>query len=991
MLLSLVLFAQSPACCAATLRVRVPEGTGTVYAAGSLPALGNWRPDGVALTGQGTERTVTVTVPAGTTFEYKFTLGSWDREAIATNGAIPPNYRLRVDHDTVVTHEITAFKRDARDYLTDWKGSGVLGRLAYWPDVRSRFLASARHVEIWLPPGYDSATSQRYPVLYMHDGQNLFDPRLAFGGVDWGVDEAVVRLVQRGVIPPIIVVGVWNSSARTTEYSPWHRAPDYARFLIEELIPGVNAEFRTLTGPANTAVMGSSMGGLLSYYLVSHHPQVFGACGCISTHFPLSAAVLRSLNAASGTTRPDTTPYILKDIAAGFRVPKGTRYWFDYGTQGLDSAYAPTHAAVRAWLLKQKLVEGRDFVVQAYPGATHNEASWRARLEDPLTFLFAQNVPRQAVPEWSTNAIWYQIFVERFRNGDPSNDPTPHDLEGVTDEPPPPNWRPTPWTHDWYAQEPWAKATGKDFYTTVYFRRYGGDLQGVLDRLDYLQRLGVTALYLNPINDAPSLHKYDARNYHHVDRNFGPNPRGDEALIAKEDPVNPASWQWTAADSLFLKLVREVHRRGMRVIMDYSWNHTGVSFWAWRDILKNQASSRYAGWYEIERFDDPATRDTNEFKYRGWVGVPWLPELKKVGRPPGQTHGAIEGNLVPEVREHVFAVTRRWLDPNGDGNPSDGVDGFRLDVAEMVPLGFWRDYRQFVRRINPEAYLVGEVWWEQWPDRMYDPSPWLSGPVFDAVMNYRWYAVTRNFFAGAVPRLTASAYARQLDSLGSGVPIPKQRAMLNLTASHDTPRFGTDLFNPGRYKYHVNPREDSSYRIGRPDSTIRAAREQILVQLFTWVGAPEIWNGDEVGMWGADDPDERKPVVWSDLRYEDEATDPFGRPRRPDPVRPDTALFRTYQRLIALRRQHARLFAEGAVKWLVTDDAGGLLAYERSLGNQTAIVAFNVSDVSRPIAVDARGTYRTAWPARSGLALTASGGKLRSRLQPHSARIWIRP
>ncbi len=225
----------------------------------------------------------------------------------------------------------------------------------------------------------------------------------------------------------------------------------------------------------------------------------------------------------------------------------------------------------------------------------------------------ADAAPNLAVPAWSADAVWYQIFVERFRNGDPSNDPTAHDIEGFEPQPVPQGWAPTPWTQDWYRQEPWAKATSRDFYGTVQSRRYGGDLEGVLDRLDYLQHLGVTALYLNPINDAPSLHKYDARNYAHIDRNFGPDPRGDEARIATENPADPATWKWTAADSLFLTLVREVHRRGMRIIMDYSWNHTGTSFWAWRDVLKNQRNSRFADWYEIERFDDPATPDTNEF------------------------------------------------------------------------------------------------------------------------------------------------------------------------------------------------------------------------------------------------------------------------------------------------------------------------------------------------------------------------------------------
>jgi glycosidase len=591
-------------------------------------------------------------------------------------------------------------------------------------------------------------------------------------------------------------------------------------------------------------------------------------------------------------------------------------------------------------------------------------------------------------PSWAADAIWYQIFVERFRNGDPSNDPTPHDMVGVTDEPVPAGWRPTPWTQDWYAREPWAAATGKDFYGTVNFRRYGGDLQGLLDRLDYLQDLGVTALYLNPINDAPSLHKYDARTYHHIDRNFGPNPRGDEARMAAETPWDPATWGWTAADSLFLALVREVHRRGMRIIVDYSWNHTGITFWAWRDLLAHQRDSRFADWYEVQRFDDPATADTNEFAYRGWVGVPWLPEWKKVGRPEGQTHGAIDGNLVPAVRDLVFAVTRRWLDPDGDGDLSDGVDGFRLDVAEMVPLGFWREYRTFVRSINPEAYLVGEVWWETWPDKMYDPAPWLQGDVFDAVMNYRWYMPTRSFFAGAPPGFSPTAYAAHLDSLGAGIGPSYRKAMMNLAASHDTPRFGTSVYNLGRYKYHANPREDPDYRIDRPDERTRRIQAMILVQQFTYVGAPHVWNGDEVGMWGADDPDERKPVVWGDLTHDDEITHPFGRPRNRDRVAPDTAMFRVYRDLIALRKRHLRLFVDGPLHWLLTDDARGLLAYERVRGEQRAIVAFNPSDEPHEISVAADGTYRVGYPA--GGAAVVAHGTLTASLPPRSAMVWVR-
>ncbi|HSR15753.1 MAG TPA: glycoside hydrolase family 13 protein, partial [Gemmatimonadales bacterium] len=605
----------------------------------------------------------------------------------------------------------------------------------------------------------------------------------------------------------------------------------------------------------------------------------------------------------------------------------------------------------------------------------------------PLVFLFGQRTLSQT-PPWAAQAIWYQIFPERFRNGDRGNDPTAADVAPFTPDPMPPGWQPTPWGWDWYRQEPWAAATGRDFYGTVQFRRYGGDLQGILDRLDYLERLGVTALYLNPINDAPSLHKYDARSYHHIDHNFGPDPQGDQAIMAAEDAADPSTWRWTSADSLFLALVGEVHRRGMKIIVDFSWNHTGVNFWAWQDILRNQQRSRYAGWYEIERFDDPSTPDTSEFAYRGWVGVPSLPEWKKVGRPAGLTHGPIEGNLVPGVRDLVFAVTRRWLDPNGDGDPSDGIDGFRLDVAEMVPLGFWRDYRRFVRSINPEAYLVGEVWWEAWPDRMYDPAPWLQGDVFDAVMNYRWYTMARRLFAGAQPAIGPSAYAAGIDSLQAGIAPSYQRAMMNLTASHDTPRFGTSIYNPGRYKYMVTPRDNPGYRIDRPDARTRQIQRMILVQQFTAPGAPHVWNGDEVGMWGADDPDPRKPMVWDDLQYDDEVADPFGRPRARNRVAPDTAMFRLYQELIALRTGHLALFAEGEMTWLMTDDQRGLLAYRRRLDDQEAMVAFNLSASPQDLELGGPGRYRLAFPSVPDAG--SRTGPFRVRLNPKDAMVWIR-
>ena len=379
---------QAAQCCEVTLQATVPEGTGTVYLAGSVDSLGPWRPDGQAMTGEGRERSARIVVPPQTDLEYKFTLGSWDRQATGPTGIPMPNFALRVDDHQVVRHDIGGFKADPVTYMNDWQGSGVQGTLVYWQDVASSFLEESRHVGIWLPPGYDA--DERYPVLYMHDGQNLFDPRLTGNGEIWDVDDAVVGLVDSGEIPPVIVVGAFNSADRFFEYSPWHGASDYARFLIEELMPRVNEEFSTLTGPGNTAVMGSSMGGLLSYYLVTHHPDVFGACGCISSHFVLSEAWRPASPANDRSDQTlDETPFIIRDIENGHTVPDGVRYWFDYGTEGTDAPYHGPHEAVRAWLLEQGLQDGEDFVMAVYEGAGHNEASWRARLDDPLRFLFS--------------------------------------------------------------------------------------------------------------------------------------------------------------------------------------------------------------------------------------------------------------------------------------------------------------------------------------------------------------------------------------------------------------------------------------------------------------------------------------------------------------------------------------------------------------------------------------------------------------------------
>lgn len=595
-----------------------------------------------------------------------------------------------------------------------------------------------------------------------------------------------------------------------------------------------------------------------------------------------------------------------------------------------------------------------------------------------LLLLFVLTVTEP--PKWAQEAVWYQIFVERFHNADPTNDPTPESIRGSWPQMSPEGWAVTPWTQDWYRMDPWAEAAGLDFYTAVQLRRYGGDLQGVIDRLDYLADLGITALYLNPLNDAPSLHKYDARHYHHIDVNFGPDPAFDNALIATETPDDPSTWTWTLADLAFIDLIEQAHRRGIRVILDVSWNHTGKTFWAWKDVLEKGRESRYADWYEIESFDP--------FRYSGWAGVPELPELRKIGAE-GRVHGRpVPGNLHPEVKQHIFDVTRRWMDPNGDGDPSDGVDGFRLDVAELVPVAFWRDYNRFVKSINPDAYLVGEVWWDKWPDSMVDPAPWVNGPVFDAVMNYRWYMPTRSYFADALPRVhTASEYIHHLDSVARGQSPAVRRAMMNLTASHDTERFGTSILNSGnRYKYRMSPRETEAFRVDKPDAWTRRLQAMVLAHQFTYIGAPHIWNGDELGMWGGDDPDMRKPIIWPGMDFEDETAHPFGRPRKRDRVEADMAWHAHHKALIAIRRQNPAL-AWGDLVYKPTDDAQQALAYLRTHEGNRILVVFNNRSDDRDITTGGvpAGTYTDLM---DGSTYRSDGsGRLRLPMEGKSARI----
>jgi len=562
-------------------------------------------------------------------------------------------------------------------------------------------------------------------------------------------------------------------------------------------------------------------------------------------------------------------------------------------------------------------------------------------------------------PEWAKHVVWYEIAVERFRNGDPSNDPTAQDIVGSYPGIVPDGWAVTPWTQDWYKHDPYfSEVAGKKdfngnalekFVDFVQMRRYGGDLQGVLDKIDYIDSLGITAVYFRPLNDAPSLHKYDARHWRHIDVNFGPNPSKDKETMASEVPDDPSTWQMTEADKLFVKVIDAFHKRGIKVILDYSWNHTGKTFWAWKDILKNQAQSKYKDWYWVEHFDDPETPE-NEFEYHGWVGVPTLPEIKETEKQDAsESLSSFEGNIYNEAaKQHIFNVARRWLDPNGDGDTSDGVDGYRLDVAAETPLGFWRDFRTHVREINPDAYLLGEIWWEAWPDKLLDPEPFLRGDVFDAVMNYRWYRAARHFFNESPDKISTSELVDSLNSFRDNIRKGNNYVMMNYTGGFDTPRILTSLFNKNKYKYHPKAHENPDYKVYKPDAATYETLKLLLVQQYTYFGAPHIYAGDEMGMWGADDPSCRKPLIWTDYTFEDETAHPLDMERPKDEVAFNHDLFNFHRKLINLRKENP-LLVNGDIEFIKMSASEDVLAYRRFDATSDLFAVFNHKSTPKTI------------------------------------------
>ena len=565
------------------------------------------------------------------------------------------------------------------------------------------------------------------------------------------------------------------------------------------------------------------------------------------------------------------------------------------------------------------------------------------RVRDPETYRLEreQAMANQVrTPDWAKNAIWYQIMVERFHDGTPENDPDPM----------------RPWTSKWYEPSPWEGRDGQTFYEYYVFdRHYGGDLQGLKAKLPYLKSLGVDAIYLNPIFQASTHHKYNATDYRHVDESYGTGAGDFERTIATERIEDPSTWIWSESDLVFLDVLKEAKKQGFRVILDGVFNHVGTAHPAFQDVKERGVDSPYADWFSV--------RSWSPFEYDGWAGFGELPAFRK-----NETHGLASEAL----REHIFAVTRRWMDPDGDGDPSDGIDGWRLDVPEEVPMAFWIEWCELVRSINPDAYIVGEIW---------NVRPeWLDGRTFDAVMNYPFAEIAYDWVGARENKITASEADRRFADHRHSYPSEVTYALQNLLDSHDTDRLVSKVHNPDRpFDSGNREQEDDTYDGSKPPpEAYERARLLALLQM-TSVGAPMIYYGDEVGVWGSDDPNNRKPMLWKELEpYEDDGYE----------VMDDHLAF--YRAIVALRRDHAAL-RTGSHRTVLVDDGQDVIAFLREDGDDAVLVALNASDrdasVSIPVAAGWTPTLDTTGDPDPAIARENPD---RCTIPARGGRVWVR-
>ncbi len=526
--------------------------------------------------------------------------------------------------------------------------------------------------------------------------------------------------------------------------------------------------------------------------------------------------------------------------------------------------------------------------------------------KDLNEYFFFHVRPGFKTPDWAKGAVMYQIYVDRFYNGDPTNDVLTDEYRYIGE-----NVRHT---------ESWEQYPA--FMGVREF--YGGDLQGVIDKLDYLCDLGIDAIYFNPLFVSPSNHKYDIQDYDHIDPHIGvivddtgdlltdgrwENKQASRYINRITNPKN-----LNASDALFAKLVEEAHKRGIKVIIDGVFNHCG-SFNKWMD---RECIYENAEGYEKGAFvsADSPYRDYFQFydqnrwpynpSYDGWWGHDTLPKLN------------YEGSR--NLHDYVMCIAAKWV------SPPYNADGWRLDVA--ADLGhspeynhqFWKDFRRAVKNANPDAIIIAEHYG--------DPSSWLQGDEWDSVMNYDAFMEPVTWFLTGMQKHSddyrqdllgnAGAFVGMMENGISKFMAPTIYTNMNELSNHDHSRFLT------RTNHVVGRVADRGYEAAENGVNKAIFREAVVMQ-FTWAGMPTIYYGDEAGLCGFTDPDNRRTYPWG---------------------REDTELITFHKEMIRIHKENRELIS-GAGMMLAQDY--NVLAYGRFTMNGQVIVAINNNDSNRDL------------------------------------------
>jgi predicted alpha/beta superfamily hydrolase len=345
----------------------VPDSL-SIFITGNHSVFGNWYPDAAKLEENTKNEWIgSFSLPEGYKFEYKFTLGSWEREAINEYGMIPGNSKLAITNDTLIYVEIPSWRDNS---YAVFEGQ-ITGTVKYHPKMKGKGIKE-RDIVVWLPPGYDENTEEYYPVLYMHDGQNMFDPKTSAIGIDWQIDEAADTLIRNGYIKPIIIVGIHNTPHRSSEYSHNDTGYAYMDFVVNELKPLIDSIYRTLPARENTATGGSSLGGLISFMLVWEKSDVFSQAVCISPALKISRY--------NFVTPVENYTGDKKDI----------RVYIDNGGIGVEDSLQAGIDEMLTALKKQGYSQDEDLYWIKDVDAEHGESDWAKRIWHPLIFMFGK-------------------------------------------------------------------------------------------------------------------------------------------------------------------------------------------------------------------------------------------------------------------------------------------------------------------------------------------------------------------------------------------------------------------------------------------------------------------------------------------------------------------------------------------------------------------------------------------------------------------------